>query len=79
MTKHAKGSTKKTAATTATSLPTVQPMVAGIDVGSSEHWVCGPARGDDGKPTIRKFGTTTVDLEALVDWLVAQGTKSAAM
>lgn len=79
MTKHAKTSTKKTSATTATSLPTVQPKVAGIDVGSSEHWVCGPARGDDGKPTIRRFGTTTVDLEALADWLVAQGTTSAAM
>lgn len=79
MTKHTKARTKKTAATTATSLPTVQPMVAGIDVGSSEHWVCGPVRGDDGKPVIRSFGTTTVELEALVDWLAAQGTKSAAM
>jgi transposase len=79
MTKHDKTRTKKTAATTATSLPTVQPMVAGIDVASSEHWVCGPRRGADGKPTVRKFGTTTVDLEALADWLVAQGTTSAAM
>lgn len=79
MTKQAKTRTKKESATTATSLPTVQPMVAGIDVGSSQHWVCGPARGDDGKPAIRSFGTTTVELEALVDWLAAQGTKSAAM
>src|SRR3954452_1166339 len=79
MTKRTKTDKKRTAATTATSLPTVQPRVAGSDVGSSQHWVCGPARGDDGKPAIRSFGTTTVDLEALVDWLVAQGTKSAAM
>ena len=79
MAKQAKTKTKKATAATATSLPTVQPMVAGIDVGSSQHWVCGPTRGDDGKPTIRSFGTTTVDLEALVEWLVAQGTKSAAM
>jgi transposase len=79
MTKQDKTRTKKTAATAATSLPTVQTLVAGIDVGSIQHWVCGPARGDDGKPVIRSFGTTTVDLEALVDWLVAQGTKSAAM
>jgi transposase len=57
----------------------MQPMVAGIDVGSSEHWVCGPVRGNDDKPVIRSFGTTTVELEALVDWLAAQGTTSAAM
>ena len=79
MTKRTKASTKKPTATTATSLPTVQAMVAGIDVGSSQHWVCGPARDDNEKPVIRSFGTTTVDLEALVDWLGAQGTKSAAM
>jgi len=79
MTKRTKARTKKPTATTATSLPTVQAMVAGIDIGSSEHWVCGPAPGDGGKPMIRSFGTTTEDLEALVDWLAAQGTKSAAM
>jgi transposase len=79
MAKHAKARTKKPAPTTATTLPTVQPMVAGIDIGSSEHWVCGPVRGGDGKPVIRSFGTTTVELEALVDWLAAQGTTSAAL
>jgi len=79
MTKRSKTSTKKPTAATATSLPTVQAMVAGIDVGSSQHWVCGPARDADGKPAIRCFGTTTVDLEALADWLAAQGTTSAAM
>jgi len=79
MTKRTKARTKKPTATTATSLPTVQAMGAGIDVGSSQHWVCGPAPGDGGKPMIRSFGTTTEDLEALVDWLAAQGTKAAAM
>jgi hypothetical protein len=79
MTKRTKASTKTPTATTATSLPTVKAMVAGIDIGSSQHWVCGPARDDDGKPAIRSFGTTTVDLEALVDWLATQGTKSVAM
>jgi len=79
MAKRTKTSTKTMTATAATSLPTVQAMVAGIDIGSSQHWVCGPARGEDGKPAIRSFGTTTVDLGALADWLVAQGTKSAAM
>ena len=33
-------------------------MVAGLDVGSSEHWVCGPARAD-GTPNVRGSGTTT--------------------
>ena len=60
------------------SLPTIRPMVAGIDIGSTEHWVCGPARAD-GQPNVRVFGTTTAQLTALVDWLVEQGVTSAAM
>ena len=28
-------------------LPRIRPNVAGIDLGSGEHWVCGPAT-DDG-------------------------------
>lgn len=62
----------------APALPATQPMVAGIDVGGTQHWVCGPP-GDDGEPNVRVFGTTTPDLNALVDWLVAQGVTSAAM
>ncbi|NJK42483.1 MAG: IS110 family transposase [Aquincola sp.] len=53
-------------------------MVAGIDVGSSQHWVCGPAR-EDGKPNVRVFGTTTDQLNELADWLVEQGVESVAM
>ncbi len=30
-------------------LHTIRPDAAGIDVGSQEHWVCGPAR-EDGEP-----------------------------
>lgn len=62
----------------ATPLPAIRPMVAGIDIGSSQHWVCGPER-EDGEPNIRVFGTTTPELNELVDWLVAQGVTSAAM
>jgi hypothetical protein len=29
-----------------TALQAIRPMVAGIDVGSREHWVRGPARAD---------------------------------
>src|ERR1700704_1005417 len=59
-------------------LPVLQPMVAGVDVGSTEHWVCGPARAD-GEPNVRVFGTTTPQLNELADWLVQQDVKSVAM
>lgn len=59
------------------SLPVMQPMVAGIDIGSTQHWVAGPPK--DGEPNVRKFGTTTPELVELVDWLLAQGITSAAM
>jgi transposase len=52
--------------------------VAGIDVGASEHWVCGP-EGEDGTAPVEVFGTTTPELERLADWLQAQGVESVAM
>src|SRR5215468_6572195 len=63
---------------TTTSLPAIRPDVAGIDVGSSQHWVCAPPK-PGGEPNVRVFGTTTPDLQELVDWLVAEGVTSAAM
>lgn len=59
-------------------LPTIQPNVAGIDIGSEEHWVCGPI-GQDGKPNVRVFRTTTNQLEELTNWLLEQGVESVAM
>lgn len=56
----------------------IDPDVAGIDIGSTQHWVAGPAR-EDGTVNVRAFGTTTADLHELVDWLLRQGVKSAAM
>jgi transposase len=53
-------------------------MVAGVDVGSTQHWVCGPARAD-GAPNVRVFGTTTVQLNELADWLAEQNVRSIAM
>jgi transposase len=53
-------------------------MVAGLDVGSSQHWVCGPARGD-GNPNVRVFGTMTSQLNELADWLIEEGVESVAM
>jgi transposase len=59
-------------------LPAIRPLVAGIDIGSREHWVCGPAR-SDGSPNVRVFGTTTDELKKLVDWLCEQHVQSVAM
>lgn len=59
-------------------LTTIRPMVAGIDIGSREHWVCGPQR-PDGEPNVERFGTTTPELEELADWLIGQGVESVAM
>lgn len=69
---------KRKGAPLATSLPAIRPMVGGIDVGSTQHWVCGPARAD-GQPNVRVFGTTTDQLQELADWLVEQGVESVAM
>ena len=59
-------------------LQVLRPQVAGIDLGSCEHWVCGPPR-EDGKPNVRTFGTTTGQLRELADWLASQGVESVAM
>lgn len=55
-----------------------RPKVAGVDLGNTEHWVCGPAR-SDGEPNVRVFGTTTSELEELAAWLIAQDVESVAM
>lgn len=70
--------TGKIAPASPTALPAIRPRVAGLDVGSTQHWVCGPAR-DDGTPNVRVFGTTTDQLHALADWLVEQEVESVAM
>lgn len=70
--------TKNPRKTSPLSLPAMQPTVAGIDIGSSQHWVAGPPK-EGVDPCVRVFGTTTPDLIALVDWLHAQGVTSAAM
>lgn len=71
------GSTHKKSSVPA-ALPTVRPLVAGIDIGSAQHWVCGPAQQDD-QPNVRVFGTTTDQLIELADWLVEQRVESVAM
>jgi transposase len=43
------------------------PAAAGLDIGSTEIWVCVPA--DRDAQPVRAFGTFTPDLYALADWL----------
>jgi len=45
----------------------INPDAAGIDLGSTEHWVAVPP--DRDQESVRCFGTYTSDLEALADWL----------
>ena len=61
-------------------LQSIRPQVAGIDLGSREHWVCGPPREDgDKQPNVRTFGATTAQLRELANWLEAAGVESVAM
>ena len=45
----------------------IHPHAAGIDIGARELFVCVPA--DRDRPSVRRFGTKTPDLEALAQWL----------
>jgi len=59
-------------------LQAIQTDVAGIDLGSREHYVCGPVRNDE-KPNVQAFGTTTPDLKKLARWLKKQSVRSVTM
>lgn len=58
-------------------LSVTRPKVAGIDLGSVEHFVACPPR--EGQANVKSFGTTTPELAALADWLQAEGVESVAM
>jgi len=58
-------------------LERINPDVAGIDLGSSQHFVAVPTD-RDGDP-VQSFGTFTGDLHRLADWLTACGIRSVAM
>lgn len=55
----------------------IQPLVAGIDVGSEEHYVCAPTSG--GGTEMRVFGATTPDLQEMAAWLQQLGVTSVAL
>lgn len=58
-------------------LPRVHPSAAGLDIGAREIWACVPS--DRDPQPVRRFGTFTPDLIALVDWLVGCGVDTGAM
>ena len=59
-------------------LEVIRRDVAGVDLGSREHYVCAPA-GDGQGREVERFGATTAELYRLVAWLKARGVRSVAM
>jgi transposase len=58
-------------------LTITHPNAAGIDIGSAAHFVAVPPDRDD--EPVREFPSFTVDLNAIVDWLVACRVDTVAM
>ncbi len=59
-------------------LPVLRRNVAGIDLGSTTHWVCAPTVDGTGRE-VEQFGATTPDLEKLAQWLKQRNVESVAM
>jgi transposase len=59
-------------------LQVIRAQVAGIDLGSREHYVCCPPT-SEGAVQVQRFGSTTPELYRLADWLKAQRVESVAM
>ena len=59
-------------------LSVIQSDVAGIDIGSREMFVCGPAD-QQGRRELRVFATTTQQIQECVGWLKQQKVRSVAM
>lgn len=58
--------------------PSQHPHAAGIDIGARELVAAVPPQSTTG-PAVRTFTSFTADVEALRDWLLACGIKTAAM
>jgi transposase len=59
-------------------LPVIRRGVAGIDLGSEQHWVCSPTLDRSGREVAR-FGATTAELIRMAEWLKARQVESVAM
>ena len=64
--------------TSADGFPVLDPRVAGIDVGSEQHWVCAPASTGLGRD-VAVFDATTPGLQQLAAWLHARHVRSVAL
>ena len=53
-------------------------MLPALIWAAKEHWVAGPP-GDNDKPNVKCFGTTTPELYRLADWLQEQSVETVAM
>lgn len=73
--RHSKG--RKVKVVSLDSLKQLNLNAAGLDVGDDEIWACVPEGRDDS--SVRVFGTFTVDLYALADWLAECGVDTVAM
>lgn len=60
-----------------TDLPTINLYAAGVDIGSRSHFVAAPNK--KGEIITREFGTFTVDLEQIVNWLKSLNITTVAM
>lgn len=77
MTNHDDG-TSKEADADVDGFPVLRVNVAGIDVGSDEHWVCAPARTGAGRE-VERFAATTRGVEQMAAWLKDRRVVSVAL
>jgi len=64
----------------AATMPVVNRHAGGIDVGSTEHYVCVPEDAvPQGESNVRSFRAFTGDLDKLVEWLQRCGVKTVAL
>jgi hypothetical protein len=59
-------------------LPVIRRGVAGIDLGSEQHWGCAPTLDRSGREVTR-LGATTAELIRMAEWLKARQVESVAM
>ena len=59
-------------------LPVIRRNVAGIELGSKNHWVCAPSKDGSGRE-VAKFGATTPELLRMAKWLKERGVESVAL
>ena len=59
-------------------LPLMRRNIAGIDLGSTAHWVCAPTVDGNGRE-ITHFGATTPELIRMAEWLKERKVESVAI